>query len=238
MPRTFSGLFGCGAPDFCILIAHLNEPQLIDSILKIDEYCKRKGITIEVKIFSGYGNYDVHELIYRHVNEYNIPVVKLDADMIIENFELLHSIIKGLQDADIIISPVYCHIARMNIFGVHIFGRAVNGLRVNNALFPDKYLYKDLILAKIDSLASVSHCKNPDVGQVTNFIGHRLRKFVRSYFLSMGHFFMAVRGLRNHYRVLFKIVQLIRIVFASEYRAVPHSKDEAAIPFAIRNHFH
>ena len=77
-------------------------------------------------------------------------------------------------DDEINIYPVFDFITNMQIMGVHIFGKTVTVGIPKDSLFPDKYIAKILSL----EMRSFYHCNNPSISQISNFIGHRLKKLL------------------------------------------------------------
>lgn len=238
MSKIHSTVLGDGLPEINVLIAYIDEPQLVESITNINTYCQENNFSVAVKIHSGFRNFEVHELIYQEVNGSNIPCVKLDADMIIEDIDCLFKMIKNIRDDYIAILPLYCYIVGVKIYGVHVFGRSVVGLHAHNKLFPDKYDYQNVSIYELKSISYISHCKNPNKDQIINFVGHRLRKFFRSNFMSPGHLKMAIRGLVNNRTSICEVAKILNLVFALEYKYNSNQPLKDSLPSEIEQLFH
>ena len=81
MSQKYNLQFGIGMPLLKLLVPWCDEPQILTMLSSLNKYCISSNQSVEVVIFSGYGNLEVHQLLYDEVNISKMPCVKLDGDM-------------------------------------------------------------------------------------------------------------------------------------------------------------
>jgi hypothetical protein len=219
MSATFKIVFGLGAPQVKILVPWSGEPQIFESLSKLKCHCDSIGICLEVIIFSGYGNIAVHRLIYNMVNISEVPCVKFDGDMGFIDLNYFFEVISCMPNDIVKIFKVRCNIVKKNIHGIHFFGSGVSALTTSNDLFPDQYSGQCKVVVSDSGKVFISHCVNPTKEQVCNFVGHRLRKIVRSNFKRFDYLPLFLRAAFWHpYKVLTGLSSILVMVFSSDYK--------------------
>lgn len=235
MPKIYRKVIG-DCVDFKIFIPWTGEPQVLESLESIYNLTTIQSIGIEIVLLEGFGNQEVHQLIYSEVSTGSVKAVKLDGDMIIEDGHAFLSCIKNLVPDEILIYPVFCHIVERSIYGIHFFGEDVRDLVSPNSLFPDKYSCKNIRKEPFTQPPFVSHCRNPIKIQVISFIGHRIRKFVGSKFLRYDYLKPIFLGFVAHPSTIFSFSSLIHISFGKSYRVFNRNEHEVLIS-SISNFF-
>ena len=229
MRKIYNITFGSGKTYLKFLIAWTGEPQLRNSLKMLETFSNLHNLRVDIKIFVGFDNREVHQLIYDEVGKCKSPSIKLDGDMHLENFDSLINLIDCLNDNTVCIAPVYCYVLKRNIYGVHVFGRHVKNLKAGDDVFPDKYetISSEILDLKRDSF--VSHCKRPSRSQIDNFIAHRLRKFIYSKCTRIDYLHFILRAMLMHRSSLLRIFPIIKTSLSTTYKQIDTSKLQAEI---------
>ena len=237
MPEVFRKKLGTNSVSLKVIIPWTGEPQIFSSIERVKGFVTDSGFGIELVILSGFGNREVHQLIYDEVGKDSVNTIKLDGDMCIENFDLLSEHLLQLGSDEVAIFPVYCWILRRNVYGIHLFGKDVSGIEAGEEPFPDQYEWERTTFYPLAVQAAVSHCRTPSDDQVDNYIGHRLRKIYLSWFLRIEYIPLVIRAIVKNPSSLMRIKNILNICVRDQYKILVSSHEKVIGIDLIKDQF-
>ena len=193
--------------------------SLIEELILVSRYVK-----IQVIILPFFPNKFGHDTIYKEVNSSEHVAVKIDGDMNILDVKLFLDIVKKIDPKTIEIHPVYDHITRTEIMGVHFFGGLANvRFKDTDQIFPDKYKTGSII--KFGTKACVDHCRSPTSNQIKSFLRHRAKKFLsaKNFKVKIDYFRIILKVLKNHFSVGIIIEFFRQLVSNKFYKSEEYS---------------
>ena len=178
------------------------EPQLEKLLSSISLLKKYYRVTIKIVGFQK--NLPAHLEVWKFFSVHASADfrIKLDADMMLQDQELLTNILEQLSENCFFIFKVKDYITGSLINGVNIFtkGYEINYSACDN-VFPDRILGEKVELG----YCGISHCENASSRQVAEFIGHRLRKAfnAKGLRLKYSYFKRVLLAVKNNIRTIF-----------------------------------
>lgn len=193
----------------------------IFSLLRRLHHISKFGYFFDLKIIGFKNNLIAHQELYEFFNTSSFVKIKIDGDMNLLNDDIFLEKLRENPDDEINIYPVFDFITNMQIMGVHIFGKTVTVGIPKDSLFPDKYIAKNIIIR--DEIF-LSHCNNPSISQISNFIGHRLKKLLGSEKNKRSYLKIILIAFAKNWKIMPLILyNVLKLIFRKNYKVISDS---------------
>tara|TARA_B100000035_G_scaffold150714_2_gene128463 strand:+ start:3465 stop:4193 length:729 start_codon:yes stop_codon:yes gene_type:complete len=193
----------------------------IFSLLRRLHRISKFGYFFDLKIIGFKNNLIAHQELYEFFNTSSFVKIKIDGDMTLLSDDIFLEKLRENPDDEVRIYPVFDFITNMQIMGVHIFGKNVILGIPKDSLFPDNYIAENIIIRHEIFL---SHCKNPSVSQISNFIGHRLKKLLGSKKNKRSYLKIIFIAFAKNWKIMPLILyNVLKLFFRKNYKVISES---------------